>query len=49
MPTHEMYRQDIYSDGSRSVRNIFTHKAKNPYCLVSLYPGCGTWRYQYVK
>lgn len=49
MPTHEMYRQDIYSDGSRSVHNIFTHKAKNPYCLVSLYPGCGTWRYQYVR
>ncbi|MGC5015217.1 DNRLRE domain-containing protein [Streptosporangium sp. DT93] len=49
MPTHEMYRQDIYSDGTSSVRKIFTHKLKKPTCLVSAVPGCGTWRYQYVR
>lgn len=49
MPTNEMYRQDIYSDGSSTVRKIFTHSAKKAECLVSLFPGCGSWRYQYVK
>ncbi|MEV4167338.1 hypothetical protein [Nonomuraea dietziae] len=49
MPTHEMYRQDIYSDGTSSVRKILTHKLKSPQCLVAAVPGCGTWRYQYVR
>ncbi|MEU6744565.1 DNRLRE domain-containing protein [Streptosporangium sandarakinum] len=49
MPNHEVYRNDYYSDGTHKLSRIFTHVMKKADCLVPAAPGCGKWKYQYVK
>ena len=34
MPNHEMWRQDFYSNGSKSQKMIFSHTMRDPLCLV---------------
>ncbi|MBG0825969.1 DNRLRE domain-containing protein [Planomonospora sp. ID91781] len=48
MPTHEVYRQDVYSDGSKSTKLIFSNPLTDPNCLASQLPGC-VKKYQIVK
>ncbi|GAB3796430.1 DUF3238 domain-containing protein [Micromonospora zhanjiangensis] len=47
MPNHEVYRQDIYSDGHTKLTRIFTHQYLNPNCLAAF--TCDRLPYNYGR
>ncbi|MEV0202379.1 hypothetical protein [Nonomuraea sp. NPDC050691] len=47
MPVHEVYRQQVYTDGSKSLKRVFTHKMKGLHCLLPT--TCKYRTYQYVN
>ncbi|MFI7696976.1 DNRLRE domain-containing protein [Nonomuraea sp. NPDC049655] len=47
MPNHEVYRQQVYTTGSKPVTRVFTHKMKGLHCLLPV--TCSYRSYRYVN
>ncbi|GAB2738898.1 hypothetical protein GCM10027174_10300 [Salinifilum aidingensis] len=57
MPNHQLYRVDFVQQNPNDPDSpiterrdlVFNHELSDPNCLVQPWPGCGSWRYQYVR